>query len=119
MGNGFLTKIIINNTPDQSILVYFAIYLYFLNKIILFEEIYDHDQICLCKNVVFVNINLVVEQYFYYTTAKILKSGKILVASLLLTDRPIVTCGSRVSRAPPHYTLPTFLNLHSSLRFYR
>ena len=28
-----------------------------------------------------------------------------------MTVRPIVTCGSRVSRAPPHHTLPVFLNL--------
>ena len=67
MDNGFLEKMITNNTPGQSILVYFAIYLYFLKKIILFEEIYDHDQKCLCKNVVFVNINSIVEVVFYYT----------------------------------------------------
>ena len=29
---------------------------------------------------------------------------------------PIVTCGSRVSRAPPHHPLPVFLNLHDSFR---
>ena len=27
---------------------------------------------------------------------------------------PIVTRGSRVSRAPPHHTLPAFLNLNGS-----
>ena len=70
MDNGFLEKMITNNTPGQSILVYFAIYLYFLKKIILFEEIYDHDQKCLCKNVVFVNINSIVEVVFYYTNLK-------------------------------------------------
>ena len=42
------------------------------------------------------------------------KAGRFLVVSLLLTVRPIVTCGSRVSRAPPHYTLPAFLNLHGT-----
>ena len=72
MDNGFLEKMITNNTPGQSILVYFAIYLYFLKKIILFEEIYDHDQKCLCKNVVFVNINSIVEVVFYYTNHEIM-----------------------------------------------
>ena len=33
----------------------------------------------------------------------------------LLTVRPIVTCGSRVSRAAPNHTLPAFLNLHGML----
>ena len=42
------------------------------------------------------------------------KAGRFLLASILLTVRPIVTCGSRGSRAPPHHTLPTFLNLHGS-----
>ena len=31
---------------------------------------------------------------------------------ILLTVRSIVTCDSRVSRAPPIHTLPAFLNLH-------
>ena len=30
----------------------------------------------------------------------------------------IVTRGSRVSRAPPHHTLPAFLNLHGSIKFF-
>ena len=44
-------------------------------------------------------------------TVKILKSGKIFIC-FAFTVRPVVTCGSRVSRAPPHHTLPAFLNLH-------
>ena len=28
---------------------------------------------------------------------------------------PIVTRGSQVSRAPPHHTLPTFLDLHGTI----
>ena len=32
-------------------------------------------------------------------------------------SHPIVTRGSRVSRAPPHRTLPTFLNLHDIKTF--
>ena len=31
--------------------------------------------------------------------------------SLTGNSRPIVTRGSRISRAPPHLTLPDFLNL--------
>ena len=54
----------------------------------------------------------------YGRTFKILKSGKILscfvLVSCVLTVRPIVTCSSRVSRAPPHHTLPAFQNLHGS-----
>ena len=42
------------------------------------------------------------------------KAWRFSIASVLLTVRPIVTCGSRVSRAPPHHTLPDFLNLHGS-----
>ena len=30
-------------------------------------------------------------------------------------SHPIVTRGSRVSRAPPHHTLPTFKNLNATL----
>ena len=29
-------------------------------------------------------------------------------------NHPIVTRGSRFSRAPPHHTLPAFLNLHGN-----
>ena len=32
--------------------------------------------------------------------------------SLRGNSHPILTRGSRVSRAPPHHTLPAFLNLH-------
>ena len=46
---------------------------------------------------------------------RLTKAGRFLVASLLLTARPIVTCGSRVSPAPPHHTLPAFLNLRDIL----
>ena len=31
------------------------------------------------------------------------------------SSQPNVTRGSRVSRAPPHHTLPVFLNLNGSL----
>ena len=34
--------------------------------------------------------------------------------SLTGNSHPIVTRGSRISRAPPHHTLPAFLNLHDS-----
>ena len=37
--------------------------------------------------------------------------GIFLVAPLLLTVRPIVTCGSRVSPAPPRHTLPALQNI--------
>ena len=43
------------------------------------------------------------------------KARRFLVVPLLLTVRPIVTCGSRVSPAPPHHTLPAFQNLHGIL----
>ena len=39
--------------------------------------------------------------------------------SLTGNIQPIVTRGSRVSRAPPHHTLPAFLNLHGSKIIYR
>ena len=32
------------------------------------------------------------------------------------SSHPIVTRGSRVSSAPPHHNLPTFLNLHFTIR---
>ena len=44
------------------------------------------------------------------------KAGRFLVASILLTVRPIVKCGPRVSRAPPHHTLPASLNLHGRIQ---
>ena len=34
--------------------------------------------------------------------------------SLTRNSHPNVTRGSRVSRAPPHHTLPAFLNLHGT-----
>ena len=34
--------------------------------------------------------------------------------SLTGNSHSIVTPGARVSRAPPHYTLPAFLNLHGT-----
>ena len=40
------------------------------------------------------------------------KAGRFLIVSVLLTILSIVTRGSRVSHAPPHHTLPAFLNLH-------
>ena len=48
-------------------------------------------------------------------TVKILKTGRFSVALLLLTVRPMVTGGFRVSRAPPRHTLPAFQNLHGRL----
>ena len=33
------------------------------------------------------------------------------------SSHPIVTRGSRVSRAPPHHTLPTFLNLNGIISY--
>ena len=97
MDNGFLEKMITNNTPGQSILVYFAIYLYFLNKIILFEEIYDHDQKCLCKNVVFVNINSIVEVVFYYTNLQFYRQQvkRHEIISHFFFIEPINPCISR------------------------
>ena len=31
------------------------------------------------------------------------------------SSQPILTRGSRVSRAPPHHTLPAFLNINGSI----
>ena len=54
--------------------------------------------------------------YFYEDCfrKKILKSGKIFGCFSFTNSRPIVTCGARVSRVPPHHILPAFLNLHGT-----
>ena len=49
-----------------------------------------------------------------HSTIKILKSGGFETVSLAGNSHSIVTSGSRVSRAPPHHTLSTFVNLHGS-----
>ena len=41
------------------------------------------------------------------------KAGKLLPFG---SSHPIVTRGSRVSHAPPHHTVPAFLNLHGSIK---
>ena len=42
------------------------------------------------------------------------KAGRFSRMSLTSNSHPIVTRGSRVSRTPPHHTLPAFLNLYGS-----
>ena len=43
-----------------------------------------------------------------------LKAGKFERMSLTGNSHPKMTGGSRVSRAPPQYTLPAFRNLHGT-----
>ena len=51
-------------------------------------------------------------EHHSYSTSKIKKAGCFKRVFSFGSSRPIVTRGTRVSRAPPHHTLTAFLNLH-------